>query len=111
LRFAVSGGWRAHGVLAERLAEACRVIAVLTAQAHAQAANLVLGHHVPVYRAALLLCELAGITVSAGWMAIRGISRLCALRDLFNGHPWMPPGLPAGRIARHGRSTRHGPGP
>jgi transposase len=38
-------------------------------EAHAQAANLVLGHHVPVYRATLLLCELAGIAVSAGWMA------------------------------------------
>lgn len=39
----------------------------------AQAANLVSGHHVPVYRATLLLCELAGIAVSTGWMAgIRG---------------------------------------
>jgi transposase len=38
-------------------------------EAHAQAASLVLGHHVPVYRATLLLCELAGITVSTGWMA------------------------------------------
>jgi transposase len=39
----------------------------------AQAANLVSGHHIPVYRATLLLCQLAGIAVSAGWMAgIRG---------------------------------------
>ena len=39
----------------------------------AQAANLVSGHHVPVYRATLLLCQLAGVTVSTGWMAgIRG---------------------------------------
>ena len=39
----------------------------------AQAANLVSGHHVPVYRATLLLCQLAGIAVSTGWMAgIRG---------------------------------------
>ena len=39
----------------------------------AQAANLVSGHHIPVYRATLLLCQLAGITVSTGWMAgIRG---------------------------------------
>jgi transposase len=38
-------------------------------EAHAQAANLVIGHHVPVYRATLLLCELAGIAVSTGWMA------------------------------------------
>jgi transposase len=39
----------------------------------AQAANLVSGHHIPVSRATLLLCELAGIAVSTGWMAgIRG---------------------------------------
>ena len=38
-------------------------------EAHAQAANLVIGHHVPVSRATLLLCELAGIAVSTGWMA------------------------------------------
>jgi transposase len=35
----------------------------------AQAANLISGHYVPVYRATLLLCQLAGITVSTGWMA------------------------------------------
>jgi transposase len=39
----------------------------------AQAANLAAGHYIPVYRATLLLCQLAGITVSTGWMAgIRG---------------------------------------
>jgi transposase len=39
----------------------------------AQAANLVAGHYIPVHRATLLLCQLAGVTVSAGWMAgIRG---------------------------------------
>jgi transposase len=39
----------------------------------AQAANLVAGHYIPVYRATLLLCQLAGITVPAGRMAgIRG---------------------------------------
>lgn len=39
----------------------------------AQAANLVSGHHIPVYRATLVLCQLAGIAVSTGWMAgIRG---------------------------------------
>ena len=39
----------------------------------AQAANLVSGHYVPVYRATLLLCQLAGIQVSSGWMAgVRG---------------------------------------
>jgi len=39
----------------------------------AQAANLVAGHHIPIWRATLLLCQLAGIAVSTGWMAgIRG---------------------------------------
>ena len=39
----------------------------------AQAANLVSGHYIPIYRATLLLCQLAGIQVSTGWMAgIRG---------------------------------------
>ena len=39
----------------------------------AQAANLAAGHHIPIYRATLLLCQLAGIAVSTGWMAgIRG---------------------------------------
>jgi transposase len=39
----------------------------------AQAANLVSGHHIPIWRATLLLCQLAGIAVSTGWMAgIRG---------------------------------------
>jgi transposase len=39
----------------------------------AQAANLVSGHYIPVHRATLLLCQLAGIAVSTGWMAgIRG---------------------------------------
>jgi transposase len=39
----------------------------------AQAANLASGHHIPVSRATLLLCQLAGIKVSTGWMAgVRG---------------------------------------
>jgi transposase len=39
----------------------------------AQAANLTAGHYIPVHRAALLLCQLAGVAVSTGWMAgIRG---------------------------------------
>jgi transposase len=46
-------------------------------EAHAQAASLVIGHHVPVYRATLLLCELAGVSVSTGWMA--GIRRKAAV--------------------------------
>jgi transposase len=35
----------------------------------AQAANLTAGHHIPIGRATLLLCQLAGIAVSTGWMA------------------------------------------
>jgi transposase len=36
-------------------------------------ASYVSGHHIPVYRATLLLCQLPGIAVSTGWMAgIRG---------------------------------------
>ena len=42
----------------------------------AQAANLTAGHHIPVYRATVLLCQLAGIAVSTGWMA--GIRRRAA---------------------------------
>ena len=39
----------------------------------AQAANLTAGHYIPVYRATVLLCQLAGVAVSTGWMAgIRG---------------------------------------
>jgi transposase len=45
----------------------------------AQAANLVSGHHIPIYRATLLLCQLAGIAVSTGWMAgIRGKAAVLA---------------------------------
>jgi Transposase IS66 family len=50
-----------------------RARASLGPEVSAQAANLTAGHHIPVYRATLLLCELAGVAVSAGWMAgIRG---------------------------------------
>lgn len=39
----------------------------------AQAANLACGHHIPIWRATQLLCQLAGVAVSTGWMAgIRG---------------------------------------
>ena len=42
-------------------------------EAHAQAANLACGHHVPLARAAQLLGQLGGVAVSSGWMAgIRG---------------------------------------
>ena len=38
-------------------------------EACAQAANLTYGHYNPVHRATVLLCQLAGITASTGWMA------------------------------------------
>jgi hypothetical protein len=38
-------------------------------EVHAQAANLVSGHYLPVGRAVRLLAQLAGVTVPAGWMA------------------------------------------
>jgi transposase len=42
-------------------------------EVHAQAASLACGHYVPVGRAAALLAQLSGITVSTGWVAgIRG---------------------------------------
>ena len=42
-------------------------------EAHAQAATLACGHFLPIGRAAQLPGQLAGITVSAGWMAgVRG---------------------------------------
>ncbi len=45
----------------------------LRAETCTKAANLAVGYHIPVHRATLLPCQLAGITVSAGWMAgIRG---------------------------------------
>ncbi len=42
-------------------------------EVHAQAANLACANYVPVRRAAGLMCQMAGVPVSAGWMAgIRG---------------------------------------
>jgi transposase len=42
-------------------------------QAHALAAYLACGHYLPVSRVAVLLCQLAGVAVSAGWVAgLRG---------------------------------------
>ena len=42
-------------------------------EAHAQAANLACGHHVPVWRSTVLLCQLAGLRAAAGWVAgVRG---------------------------------------
>jgi len=55
------------------LPEHVRARASYGPETSAQAANLTAGHHIPVHRATLLLCELAGVVVSTGWMAgIRG---------------------------------------
>ena len=52
---------------------------------HAQAANLVVGHFLPVGRAVALLRQLAGLTVSTGWMAgVRG--KAAGLLDPFMVH-------------------------
>src|SRR5262249_13175008 len=56
-----------------RLPAQVRARASYGPEVHAQAANLTCGHHVPVGRAAALLAQLAGVTVSTGWMAgLRG---------------------------------------
>jgi transposase len=42
-------------------------------EAYAQAVNLTCGHHIPIWRSTVLLCQLAGVAVSTGWMAgVRG---------------------------------------
>jgi len=42
-------------------------------QTHALAANLLVGHHVPVKRSTVLLMQMAGVETSSGWMAsVRG---------------------------------------
>jgi transposase len=62
-------GTVSEGVLPARV----RARASYGPEAHAQAAYLACGHHVPVSRAAELLRQLAGIAVSTGWVAgIRG---------------------------------------
>ena len=59
----------------------------------AQAANLTCGHHIPVHRATLLLCQLAGIAVSTGWMAgIRGKAAALVEGSGFEGRELNRPG-------------------
>jgi len=42
-------------------------------QAHAQAANLVVAHHISIHRATVVLCQMSALKVSVGWMAgVRG---------------------------------------
>ena len=60
-------------VTAGELPAHVRALASYGPQTCAHAANLAVGHHIPIYRATLVLCQLAGIAVSTGWMAgIRG---------------------------------------
>jgi len=65
---------RCCGMVSEgRLPAHVRARASYGPEAHAQAANLACGHYIPVGRAAALLAQLGGITVSTGWMAsVRG---------------------------------------
>ena len=64
---------RCGAVTAGELPAHARARASYGPETCAQAANLVSGHHIPICRATLLLCQLAGIGVPAGWMAgIRG---------------------------------------
>ena len=52
----------------------------------AQAANLI-AHHVPVYRSTILLAQLAGISVSSGWMAgVRGKAAALVASSGFMNH-------------------------
>jgi transposase len=54
-------------------------------EVHAQAANLASAHYIPVVRAAQLMSDLAGVTVSAGFMAgVRG--KAAARLEPFMGH-------------------------
>lgn len=62
----------------------------------AQAANLIAGHHIPVHRATLLLCQLAGAGVSTGWMAgiraraaalVEASGFMACVRDLLKAAP------------------------
>jgi transposase len=42
-------------------------------ETHALAANLLVGHHVPIKRSTILLMQMAGVVTSTGWMAsVRG---------------------------------------
>lgn len=42
-------------------------------ETHALAANLLVGHHIPVKRSTILLMQMAGVATSTGWMAsVRG---------------------------------------
>ena len=72
----------------------------------AQAANLTCGHHIPVYRATLLLCQLAGIAVSTGWMA--GIRAKAAALVEASGFTDRVAGAAEGR-ARRARGRDPGP--
>jgi transposase len=54
-------------------------------EAHARAANLVVAHHISIHRATLVMCQMSGLKVSAGWMAsVRG--KAAALLEGFITH-------------------------
>jgi transposase len=54
-------------------------------EAHAQAANLVVAHHISIHRATVLLCQMSALKVSVGWMAtVRG--KAAALLEGFVTH-------------------------
>jgi transposase len=55
-------------------------------EAHAQAANLTCANHIPVQRAAGLMSQMAGVTVSVGWVAgVRGKAAALVAGSEFTG--------------------------
>jgi transposase len=74
-------------------------------EAHAQAANLVVAHHIPIHRATVLLCQMSALKVSVGWMAaVRG--KAAGLLEGFITHVT---GLLRAAPALHVDETRPGP--
>jgi transposase len=74
-------------------------------ETHAQAANLTCGHHIPIWRSTLLLCQLAGVAVSRvdGWDPRQG-------RRPGRGQRVPGPG-PGPAEGRHGPARGRDPGP
>ncbi|MGH3588656.1 MAG: IS66 family transposase, partial [Pseudonocardia sp.] len=88
---------------------------------HALAANLLVGHHVPVHRSTVLLMQMAGVNASTGWMAsVRGKAAglletggfVARVRELLRSAPAVhadeTPARAAGRLAYvHVACTRY----
>jgi transposase len=72
-------------------------------EVHAQAANLAVRHYLPIGRAAGLLAQLGGITVSAGWMA--GVRGKAAALITASGFPDAVRGLLRSAPALHADET------